>query len=250
MRKICFTIDVERDGGKKSYLGVTRDLKAFAKFCEGKGMRTTMYVTSDCLERYPKLFKEFAKQGHEIALHGHLHERWDILGLKEKEERLGKAIRVYRKVFKGEPKGFRAPQFSADFELVKLLEKRGFDYDSSIVQCPVSQAIFFPSRFSLYARQCLFRMKLRKSKIDEIPVSSFGLPISIFALGKLPFWIFKIIFSLSSWMRKDKTIVMLSHSYELNGERLAKLKKFFGSNENDVFITMEEARKLREGYRK
>lgn len=225
--KRLLTIDTEKDFNKNSYENIKK-LHGFVKTLEKSSIKISFFVTCDCLQKFPSLFRKLAKK-HEIALHGYLHERWDVLGRKEKEERLDKAIKIYKKIFKKSPKGFRAPQFSADFELLELLEKKGFEYDSSIVQFPLSQAIFFPSRFHLYLRQCNFQeqIKKKKMKIREIPVSSFILPISMFSLRILPQFIFNSFAKLSVLFRKDKTLLFLIHSYEFNNANFKRLNKFF-----------------------
>jgi hypothetical protein len=247
MRKIAFTIDSEKDFKKDSYNDIKTKLPKLAKVLKKRGIKATFFATSDCLKKYPGIFKKLEKGGHEIALHGHLHERWDVLPLKEKEEKLNKAIAVYKKVFGKNPLGFRAPQFSADFELVKLLNKKGFVYDSSIVQFPLTQTIFFPSRLLLYLKQCFIRWEIRhnKMKIWEIMVSSFGLAVSAFTLRKLPRWLFSAIHELSyvfrgsGWKRK-RWIVFLSHSYEFDNAGLRRIESYFDKNKTAQFVRMEE----------
>ena len=225
--KQLLTIDTEKDFNKSSYENIKR-LPGIVKTFEKSRIKIILFVTCDCLQKFPSLFRKLAKK-HEIALHGYMHERWDILSRQEKENKLEKAVKIYKKIIGKNPKGFRAPQFSADFELLELLEKKGFEYDSSIVQCPISQAIFFPSRFFLYLNQCSFKKKLeaKKMKLKEIPVLSFILPISAFSLRKLPGWLFNIFAKLSLIFRKDKILVFLIHSYEFNQTHLRKLNNFF-----------------------
>jgi peptidoglycan/xylan/chitin deacetylase (PgdA/CDA1 family) len=228
--KICVTVDAEKDPDG-TYAGLVNGLPKLLAILDKKMAKATFFVTSNCLKTHPGIFRELKRKGHEIALHGFMHERWDVLSVCEKEERLDKAIEIYKKILKEDPKGFRAPQFSADFNLIRLLEERGFTYDSSIVQFPLSQAIFFPSRFPLYLEQCKFMEKIKKQKmkIKEIPVSSFILPISAFSLRKLPFPAFSALARLSSFLRKDNTVVFLSHSYEFNDKNIKKLEKFLSA---------------------
>jgi peptidoglycan/xylan/chitin deacetylase (PgdA/CDA1 family) len=245
MKKIAFTVDVEKDFGKDSYTNL-KNLSNLNKVLKKRGIKATFFVTSDCLQKYPSLFKRLENEGHEIALHGYLHERWDVLTKKEKEEKLENAIAVYRKIFKRNPRGFRAPQFSADFELIELLNRKKFVYDSSIVQFPLTQAIFFPSRLPLYLKQCLIRFRIRNSKMKiwEIIISSFGLPISAFTLRKLPREVFSILHELAyiqrgKGHRRKGWMVFLAHSYELNGRMMKLLEEYFEKNKNAQFVTME-----------
>lgn len=242
MRKIAFTIDVEKDFGGESYENLKNDVPKLAKMLGKRGIKATFFVTCDCLEKFPGLFRKLKKEGHEIALHGYMHERWDILSGKEREEKLNAAMKCFKRVFGENPIGFRAPQFSADFELVKLLDRKKFLYDSSVVQFPLSQVIFFPSRIGLYLKQMFLRSKIRHNhlKIWEIYVSSFGLPISAFSLRKLPKWIFFAMHELAFIHRIKKWVVFLSHSYEFNGAGLKRIERYFDSYKNAKFVTMSE----------
>jgi len=241
MRKIAFTVDVEKDFHKESYANL-KNLSKLSKTLKARNIKATFFATSDCLEKYPGIFKKLRKEGHEVALHGYLHERWDVLSLEEREERLHKAIAVYRGVFNENPKGFRAPQFSADFELVKLLNKMHFAYDSSLVQFPLFQAIFFPSRLGLYLRQCFIRPNIRGSKmrIWEIFVSSFVLPTSAFSLRKLPRWLFWILHEFAYLYRKKNWVIFLSHSYEFDKAGLERIESYLEKYKNASFVRMED----------
>ena len=74
---------------------------------------------------------------HEIACHSLKHE--DFLGkvsgipMNEKsiEESIDKAREILAKIFKREIKGFRAPYTRINRTVVKVLERLGFQYDSS-----------------------------------------------------------------------------------------------------------------------
>src|SRR3989338_8128777 len=74
---------------------------------------------------------------HEIASHSLKHE--DFLGkvsgipMNEKsiDESIGKAKEILAKIFKREIKGFRAPYTRINRTVVKVLERLGFQYDSS-----------------------------------------------------------------------------------------------------------------------
>jgi len=220
--EMILTIDVEKDKRGKFYF------KEFEEHLnELKGNKIILFVVPELLIANKQGFRKLIKK-YEIGLHGYKHERWNVLSLNEKKKRLASAVLSYKKVFGKKPKWFRAPQFSSDFELIELLEKNGFAFDSSIVQCPVSQAIFFPKRFFLYIKQCKFAnlIKKKRMKIKEIPVSSYFLPVSMFSLRILPFFKFYFVAKFSLLFRKDKKLVFLAHSYEFDAKRTKKLKRF------------------------
>ncbi len=219
--KVELTIDVESN--PKKILKLIKELKNQQKI-----EKIILYVVTKILKKYKKQFKKLKKQGIEIGLHGYEHERFDVLTKKQKQERITKAVRIYKEIFKQNPKYFRAPQFSADFQLIEILNSFNFKIDSSTVQFPVSQIIFFPKRLPLYLNQHSFKKKIKrkKLKIKEEPASCFILPISLFSLKLLPLFAFKILTYLSLLFRKDKKIIFLSHSYEFDEKTANKLKNF------------------------
>ena len=242
MRNIAFTVDVEKDYNSDSYEDLRKNLPKLAALLKRRKIKATFFVTSDCLEKDPALFRKLHKEGHEIALHGYMHERWDTMNLHTKRETLNKAIAVYKKVFNEMPLGFRAPQFSADFELIRVLEENGFLYDSSIVQFPLTQTIFFPSRLFLYIEQLFIKSRIRhnKMKIWEIFVSSFGLPISAFTLRRLPKWLFITLHEAAFAKRGKSWTVFLSHSYELDKAGLKRIENYLDWYKNANFVRMRD----------
>lgn len=239
---ISITIDVEPDPKTGKYDEMLSGLNSAEKLFNKNQIKPTLFVTCDCIEKHPQLFRKLLKKGWEISLHGYRHIRFDSLSTKEKEQQIEKALRCFKKHLKTTPKGFRAPQFSSEFSLIEILEKKGFKYDSSTVQFPLSQLIFFRSKLKLYWNQMFFKRKIRKGKlsIKEIPASSFILPISAFTLRKLPSPVFKTLLFFSTKLRKDKSLVFLSHSYEFSPERIKFLDKFIEQHKKDKFITLEK----------
>lgn len=235
-------MDVEPDFKTGKYELMLSGLKKAESLFDKFKIKPTLFVTCDCIEKYPNLFRKLQKKGWEISLHGYRHLRFDSMSNDKKEEQISKAVSCFKKYLKISPKGVRAPQFSADFGLIKLLNKKAFKYDSSIVQFPPSQLIFFRKKLNLYLHQCTVKNKIKsqKLKIKEIPASSFILPISMFTLRKLPFFIFKILAQFSALIRKDKILVFFSHSYEYNNKIINKLEKFIKLNSKNKFVRMQD----------
>ncbi len=210
--KILLTIDIE----------TTREIPEMIGILKKKKIETIFFVPAQLLKSKPHL-KKLTKYG-KIGLHGYQHERFDLLNYEKKENLIKNSIRIYKKIFNREPEYFRAPQFSADFELLKILEKSDFKKDFSTTEFPFFQIIFFPSRFLTYLKQVKFseRIKNQNMKIKEVPISSFIFPFSMFFLNLLPLPVFLMIAKLCSNFKKE--IVFLAHSYEFSNEKL--LKKF------------------------
>jgi len=217
MGNFVFSVDVERDiHSSNKYHGVVVGLKRLEKLLDKYKIQATFFVTCDCIKKYPKIFTSLSKKGHEIALHGYRHIRYDELTEIEQDKEINKAVACFQKYLKKKPKGFRAPQFSADIETIRLLIKKRFEYDSSYTPLNILEIIFFPKRFKTGLRHFFSKVGKNKinGKINEIPLSSFIFPLSSFSLRVMPLSLFKLLFSMCILSDKTKTIVFLSHSWD------------------------------------
>lgn len=221
--KICFTsVDVENGGVEE----LDRILDIFKKY----NVPATLFVTGEVLERYRESVINWEKD-YEIGCHGFSHKFWNTLSLEEREKELDDFINLYGKL----PKGFRAPSHIMDGDGLKLLEKKGFLYDSSVVP----HYPFFKKYRGYKGKAPLLPYYSREMRILEIPVRGqiFGIPLAGAWITKLPFWFYKILFfihcpefitlNIHSWDKLknfEKTIKLLKnkHYQFLNGEQILK----------------------------
>lgn len=244
--KICFTsIDVEHDRGQgeRKFSGV-ENLEKILKILKKHGIVATLFVTGECLEKYSGLVREWARD-FEIACHSFSHRFWNTLNLSEREKEITDYLALYQKIFNAKPKGFRAPSHLIDETGIKLLEGRGFLYDSSVVpHYPFlkkyrgfkGKAPLLPYRPS--PQNCRQKGDM---KILEIPVRGqvFGIPLAGAWIAPFPFWFYKILFkiycpdfltiNMHSWDKSrqflenlEKILILLkSKNYQfLNGEQI------------------------------
>ena len=96
-------------------------------------MRQTFFVPGWCIEKYPAQIDLLLKSGHELALHGYLHERSNELTKDDERYWLSRAVKAFVKHVGTRPRGWRAPSFAfSKYSLSYLLEE-GFAYDSSLM---------------------------------------------------------------------------------------------------------------------
>ncbi len=215
MKSFVFTIDTEQDLHTGKYGGIKKGIPRLLKILDKYNIKATFFTTCDCIEKYPKIFKNLKKKGHEIALHGYRHERYDDLLSGEKEANLRLSINCFKKHLKTTPKGFRAPQHSLDNETLDLLEKYKFKYDSSLTPLNLLQLFFFPKRFELWFRSFFTpskKYKIRKN-LWEIPPTSLLIPFVSLSIRLFPKWKLKIHYFLLSLLTKD--VVFYIHSWDL-----------------------------------
>lgn len=97
------------------------------------GMRQTFFVPGWVVERYPAAIDAILEGGHELALHGYIHERSNDLSREEEAGVLDRALEAFVRKTGRRPRGWRAPGFAFSKNSLDLLVKAGFDYDSSLM---------------------------------------------------------------------------------------------------------------------
>lgn len=94
--------------------------------------RCTFFVLGEVVRYYPELVREIARRGHEIACHGMYHVDMDVLGPKLFEQQLEEAALLLTDLSGQRPIGYRAPNLVYAPWATRILEKRGFLYDSTV----------------------------------------------------------------------------------------------------------------------
>lgn len=135
--RIVITVDLERDyyAASPSFRGVEEATPRILDLLEDHHLSATFFVTSDLCARFPALLKEIEQRGHPIGCHGETHDV-DYLGSRSYEWQLGsirRATQAIERCVGVRPRGFRAPNFSASGDTIRVLEALGYTYDSSVL---------------------------------------------------------------------------------------------------------------------
>lgn len=224
---ILLTFDVEPDLHTMKYksvvLGIPRILNLLRKY----GKKGIFFTTCDCIERYPEIFLELKRQGHEIALHGYRHIRYDTLSVNEIEEEIKKAIYVFNKYLSIKPMGFRAPQHSINGNTLNLLEKYNFEYDSSYTPFNVLQFFFFPKKLRLNFTNFFSPLNPYqvRPKLKEMPTSSLLIPFVSLTIRVLPKLFLRAYINLIKIVYNKP--VFYSHSWDFMNVSGSKIDKLF-----------------------
>ena len=91
----------------------------------------TFFVPSYIAENHPRMIEAILADGHEIGLHGHLHEKLAYLNEEQEEEILVKSIGILKQLTGLQPAGYRAPWFETNPWTPALLQKHGVFYCAS-----------------------------------------------------------------------------------------------------------------------
>ncbi|MBN3888826.1 MAG: polysaccharide deacetylase family protein [Nostoc sp. JL31] len=163
---------------------------------------TVFIVGQDAaLEKNTKPIQAIASAGHEIGNHSFYHDPWlHLYSENEIEEEVALAEEHIKRVTHQHPIGFRGPGYSFSPAVLKVLARRGYEYDASTFPTflgPIARAYYLItcklSKEERKKREALFggfkeglqplkpyKWQLDKDKLTEIPVTTmpiFKVPI-------------------------------------------------------------------------
>jgi hypothetical protein len=141
-----------------SYLGVV--VPRVLEFMKARGLTITFFIVGQDadLEKNKDAFSAIGASPHDIGNHSFLHEPWLHLYSEEEIDReIGRADEAIRKATGKGPIGFRGPGFSLSMSTLRVLERRGYQYDASTLPTylgPLARAYYFlNSRFTKAERE-------------------------------------------------------------------------------------------------
>ena len=116
-------------------------------------IKQSFFVPGWCLEQYAPLMEKILHEGHEIGHHGLIHEDPLKTMGTEQTEAFCKAMEIHATICGRSPCGYRAPVYNITPQVVDLLIKNKFTYDSSMM-----------------ADDIPYRLQTAKGNLWEIPV--------------------------------------------------------------------------------
>jgi biofilm PGA synthesis N-glycosyltransferase PgaC len=133
---VTIRIDTEPDDQERWDVPVADFYRILDLFDELQ-IRATWITAGRFAETRPEIVRELYSRGHEVALHGWAHERFeDLPDRDEKLRRITAGLSAMSKL--GIPIfGFGAPQNSIDRETLDILLSLGFSYDASLALDPL-----------------------------------------------------------------------------------------------------------------
>lgn len=91
----------------------------------------TFYVPGYVAEQHPGLVKRIVAEGHELGLHGYLHEKLTGLDRAQEEAVLDRSLEVLERISGSRPVGHRAPWCATNDVTPEILASRGLLYSAS-----------------------------------------------------------------------------------------------------------------------
>lgn len=215
MRICTVSVDVEEDlDDPKSFRGV-ENLDTVLQVFERFDIEATLFVTGEVLEKYRDLVVRWSRN-HEIACHGYYHVPLYEISVPEREKQVDDFCSLYKRTFGENPRGFRAVQHTIDDAQLRLLEKRGFVYDSSVVSryVPLKKYVGYKGKAPTepYHPSCGSYRKGGAMSILEIPVVplAFGIPLTGSWVRVLGLRFYKLLLLI----KKPAFLSLMMHSWD------------------------------------
>lgn len=109
--------------------GVPRILETYRRL----GLKQSFFMPGWVMETYPETVEAILKDGHEIGLHGYLHEDPAEMSDADQTYWFERALDVHKRATGQTPRGYRAPVYNVTPRIVDLAIAHGLTYDSSMM---------------------------------------------------------------------------------------------------------------------
>lgn len=234
-------------------------------------------------EENRKYLRMITARGHEVGNHSYYHESWlQSYSYEDLEKEVTSAEEAIERVTGQKPKGFRGPGFSWSLDLLKVLENRGYLYDTSTFPTymgPLARMYYFSksdlskaekkSRKELFGKFSEGFRKLKPyyfhldndKKIMEFPVTTmpvFKLPFHLsylMYLSNISMGLMKLYLNIAIFLCKltRTPISYLLHPLDIiGGDQLTQLAFFPGMNiktEKKVMVCKIVLKKLMRNFK-
>jgi peptidoglycan/xylan/chitin deacetylase (PgdA/CDA1 family) len=122
--------DGEATGPDDREPGLARGYPKVLTLLEELDLQATFFIEGWNAVHHPERVLELTRRGHEVALHGWMHEPFARLGAEQVATRINRGDRALRSIGV-QPLGFRAPGGARGPHLETVLTTLGYRYDSS-----------------------------------------------------------------------------------------------------------------------
>lgn len=115
--------------------GAVDGLPRILRLLDRHQLPASFFIPAVSAALHPKMITEIqASGGHEIGVHGWIHERLPLLNNEREEQRLlAQSIELLTRMTGKKPVGYRAPSWQFSFWTLAQIKDAGFAYDSSLM---------------------------------------------------------------------------------------------------------------------
>ena len=193
-----------------SYLDIA--VPRILEFLDKRGLKITFFVVGQdaALRKNYSAIRAIADAGHEIGNHSFNHEPWLHLYTEQQIElELAQAEEQIERVTSQRPLGFRGPGYSLSLSVLRVLTRRGYQYDASTLPTflgPLARAYYFMTteltieekehRKLLFGelRDGLKPLRPYRWKIEGSSNGIIEIPVTTMPVFKIPFHLSYIIY--------------------------------------------------------
>ena len=188
---------------------------------DATGRKATFFTLGWVAKRYPKLVREIATRGHEIACHSNEHRLVYAMEPREFREDTSKAMQLLEEASGTAVRGYRAPSFSirrTSLWAFEILAELGFRYDSSIF--PIRHANYGMPRSPRFP----FTIQTANGPIVEFPMPTLEMAGARAPLGGgaylrlLPYWYTRWGIRFIN-TKENRAACVYLHPWELDSEQ-------------------------------
>ena len=203
----------------------------------GIHIRATFFILGWIAERLPGLVREIHSRGHEVASHGYNHELGSKCSLEGLRSDLILSRELLEDIVGDRIYGYRAPSFSVNNDILKIIEECGYLYDSSYnsfnMHGRYGHLDLSQNGKRGIAHQTSKTQNLKSKILLELPISNLKIVGNIFPWGGggyfrlIPFPLFKT--GVQSILKKDGAYLLYIHPWEIdpNQPRVKEASMFF-----------------------
>ena len=180
-------------------------------------LSATFFVLCWITRRLPRLIREIAARGHEVASHGCHHGLPTKIPVNRLKAELLNSRLILEDTIGNSVSGFRAPSFAINDNILKRIAEAGYRYDSSYNSFRLHGRY---GRISLNGGKRFGIAWQLSDSIYEIPISNLAVNGHMLPTGGgayfrvIPFPIFRQ--AVKSIIRKDSAYVFYLHPWEID----------------------------------
>ena len=128
-----------RDGGtsigamSRGQYGNRQGIPRIMEVIRRHDIKATFYVPAVVAQLYPDETRMFAAEGHEVGIHGWIHERNSVLPADVERDLQMRSADVLEKISGKRPVGIRTPSWDFSHVTLQITQDMGLLYDSSLM---------------------------------------------------------------------------------------------------------------------
>lgn len=180
------------------------------------GIRGSFFVIGEIADKLKEKLRDIDLSGHDIACHGMQHLRPLSMSKSEFMTQLTEAKSNLEAILGHRVNGYRAPSFAIDDDMLDIVEKCGFLYDSSKLR-PQKSSKYGSLSLDGFSElsPCIYkRDDFTEFEVSTQPLFGFNMLLGGGYIRMLP-WIF-MKFMTQRYLRTGKPYVMYIHPIDLS----------------------------------